>query len=233
MMRKLFFGAVFILSVFGLQAQNLQLHYDLGNAVYGNEFKGKRPRLTSTVEMFHPDRWGSTFFFTDMDYTDKGVAAAYWEIARELQFWKGPVSLHVEYNGGLQFINNAYLLGATYSWNSSDFSKGYSLSAMYKYIQGNFVTPHNFQLTGVWYLHFGGGKYSFMGFADFWRENMFNGTEFTFLSEPQFWFNLNKLSFVPNDFNLSLGGEIELGYNFAARKGFYAIPTLGCKWTIK
>ncbi|HYX09999.1 MAG TPA: DUF5020 family protein, partial [Bacteroidales bacterium] len=35
-------------------AQNIQLHYDFGK---------DRKYLTSTVEMFKPDQWGSTFFF--------------------------------------------------------------------------------------------------------------------------------------------------------------------------
>ena len=71
-----------------------------------------RPLLTSTVEKFHPDTWGSTYFFVDMDYTSEGVASAYWEIAREVKFWKGPFSAHLEYNGGLAkgfSYKNAYL----------------------------------------------------------------------------------------------------------------------------
>ena len=65
-----------------LQAQNIQLHYDFGRSLYDKDLKG-RPLLTSTVEKFHPDNWGSTYFFIDMDYTSEGVASAYWEIARE------------------------------------------------------------------------------------------------------------------------------------------------------
>ena len=80
-----------------LQAQNIQLHYDFGRSLYDKDLKG-RPLLTSTVEKFHPDNWGSTYFFIDMDYTSEGVASAYWEIARELKFWKGPFSAHLEYN---------------------------------------------------------------------------------------------------------------------------------------
>ena len=100
-----------------LQAQNIQLHYDFGRSLYDKDLKD-RPVLTTTVEKFHPDAWGSTYFFVDMDYTSDGVAAAYWEIARELKFWKGPFSAHIEYNGGLAkgfSYNNAYLGGATYT----------------------------------------------------------------------------------------------------------------------
>ena len=138
-----------------LQAQNIQLHYDFGRSLYDKDLKG-RPLLTSTVEKFHPDNWGSTYFFIDMDYTSEGVASAYWEIARELKFWKGPFSAHLEYNGGLakEFsYNNAYLAGATYTYNNASFSRGFTLTAMYKYIQKH-PSPNNFQLTGTWYMSF-------------------------------------------------------------------------------
>ena len=101
-----------------LQAQNIQLHYDFGRSLYDKDLQG-RPLFTSTVEKFHPDTWGSTYFFVDMDYTSEGVASAYWEIAREIKFWKGPFSAHLEYNGGLSkgmSYKNAYLAGATYCY---------------------------------------------------------------------------------------------------------------------
>ena len=57
-------------------AQNLQVFYDTG-----------RGCVTSTFEMFRPDGGGSTFFFVDFDYSPNAVGA-YWEIARELNFWQ-------------------------------------------------------------------------------------------------------------------------------------------------
>jgi len=214
-------------------AQNIQLHYDFGNHL--SKDLESRPKLTSTVEMFKPDRWGNTFFFVDMDYGSGGVQCAYWEIARELQFWKAPVSAHIEYNGGLWAMtpdgfnfNNAYLLGPAYNCNSADFSKGFSFMLLYKHIQKH-AEPHNFQLTGTWYWHFAQEKCSFSGFADFWREKTAFG-DFVFMSEPQCWLNLNKFNFASDDFKLSIGAEVELSHNFAG-KGFYCIPTLAVKWS--
>jgi hypothetical protein len=228
-MKKILTFVILLCGCLAINAQNIQFHYDSGHWLYND--LDNRPKLTTTVEMFKPDKWGSTFFFVDMDYTSKGVAAAYWEIARELKFWEGPLSAHVEYNGGLQYINNAYLVGPTYTYNSTDFAKGFTLTAMYKYIQKN-SSPNNFQLTGTWYLHFSKQKFTFSGFADFWREkNPVTNKEFIFLSEPQFWINLNKFDFADDNFNLSVGTEVELSQNFAARKGFYCIPTLAFKWT--
>lgn len=212
-------------------AQNIQLHYDLG-----------RNALTSTIEMFRPDAGGSTYFFVDMDYTPK-ASGAYFEISRELCFWQDTdldwLSAHVEFNGGLNTaagsFNNAWLAGATYSGHSDDFSKTWSLTAAYKAIPGTRdilgkCQMHNFQITGVWGINFAGGWCTFSGFFDFWREvRAWQGTEFIFMSEPQFWVNLNNIKGW-EDINLSVGGEVELSANFVA-KGFHAMPTLGAKWT--
>ena len=226
-MKKVLLTLFIATLTYGGIAQNIQLHYDAGRFIYDD--MGGRPLFTSTVEMFKTDKWGSTFFFVDMDYKSNGVAAAYWELARELKFWKGPISAHIEYNGGLNYIQNAYLLGATYTYNNSDFSAGYSLSAMYKHIQKH-DEPHNFQITGVWYLNFAKNNMcTFSGFADLWREKTVNG-DFIFLAEPQFWLHLNKLKGFDDKFNLSIGTEVELSNNFAARDGFYAVPTAAIRW---
>lgn len=230
-MRKFFILTLILLAVCGLKAQNVQLHYDFGGALYDKSLDG-RPAITTTVEMFKPDKWGSTYFFIDMDYKSTGVAAAYWEIARELKFWENPFSVHIEYNGGTSntfSYNNCYLGGATYTYNNGSFSKGFSISAMYKYIQKH-KSPNNFQLTGTWYMHFDKGLLTFSGFADWWREKTTHGN-YIFLTEPQLWVNLNKIKGVNEKFKLSVGSEVELSHNFGGRNGFYAIPTLAVKWS--
>ena len=210
------------------KAQNVQLLYDAG-----------RGCVTSTVEMFRPDAGGSTFFFVDFDYSPK-ASGAYWEIARELNFWQdskvGWLSVHLEYNGGLSVgtsFNNSYLAGLTYSGHSEDFTKTWSISAMYKAIPGTTdelgkCQMHNFQITGVWGIGFAKGWCTFSGFADFWREQRpWQGTGFIFITEPQFWVNLNKIKGW-EDINLSVGGELELSANFVG-KGFHAMPAVGAK----
>ena len=232
-MNRLKLIPVFILVFFALEAsaQNVQLHYDLG-----------RDCATTTVEMFRADGAGSTFFFVDMDYDPK-VSGAYWEISRELNFWQDTklswLSVHLEYDGGLNTaagsFNNSWLGGLTYSGHSQDWSKTWSVSAMYKAIPGTVglngkPQASNFQITGVWNLDFFDHWLSFNGFADFWREaRPWQGTEFIFISEPQLWVNLNKIKGWEK-IGLSLGTEIELSCNFVA-KGFNAMPTVAAKWT--
>ena len=206
-------------------AQNVQVHYDLGK---------DRRYVTTTVEMFKPDAWGSTFFFVDMDYNGadvKGVSQSYWEIARGLKFWKSPFEVHVEYNGGMgQWqpggafqINDAWLFGGNYTWNNADFTRIFTLQAMYKTIRDKHDA--SFQLTGVWTLQLMNRKVTFSGFADFWREDNTFGTETTryvFLTEPQLWYNATE--------HLSLGTEVEISSNFAGNKGMMVNPTLAAKW---
>lgn len=221
-----------LLVAIGVRAQNIQLHYDFGRALYDKELKG-RPLFTTTIEKFQPDKWGSTYFFVDMDYTSEGIASAYWEISRELQFWKAPFSIHVEYNGGVLnagSLQNAYLGGLTYTYNNAAFTRGFTLSGMYKYIQKH-PSPNSFQLTGTWYMNFCKNLLTFSGFADWWREETTYGKTI-FLSEPQFWVNLNHIKGINDKFNLSVGTELELSNNFGNRDGFYAIPTLALKWTL-
>lgn len=208
------------------QAQNLQVLYDT-----------ERGCVTSTIEMFRPDAFGSTFYFVDMDYSPTAIGA-YTEIAREFCFWQDTkwnwLSVHVEYDGGLSgaySFHNNWLGGLTYSGHSDDFSKTWSLSAMYKAIPGlktltGECQMHNFQLTGVWGISFFEDWCSFSGFADFWSE----GSTLVFLSEPQLWVNLNKIEGWDN-INLSVGGEVELSNNFGGMEGFHVMPALGAKWT--
>ena len=215
---------------FQTKAQNVQLFYDTG-----------RECMTSTFEMFRPDGGGSTYFFVDFDYSPK-VIGGYMEFAREFNFWQNSkvnwLSVHVEYNGGLSnktSFNNAFLGGLTYSGHSADFTKTWSLSAMYKVIPGTVDAMgkkqiHNFQITGVWGIQFAKGWCTFSGFADFWREHRpWQETEFIFITEPQFWVNMNKIKGWDN-VNLSIGGELELSANFVD-KGFHAMPAVGAKWT--
>lgn len=245
-MKKLLLLVCFVAVGSTAVAQNIQFHYDFGRGMYDELGKSEgyygRPQLTTTIEMFRPDTYGSTFFFVDIDYAT-GVKGAYWEIAREFCFWQQSkwdwLSVHLEYNGGMSksagSFNDAWLAGATYSGHSADFSKTWSLSLLYKYIPGTVNADgnkreHNFQITGVWGINFAKGWATYSGFVDFWREcRAWQDTSYILLSEQQLWLNLNKIKGWEK-INLSVGTEVELSNNFVD-KGFYAIPTLAAKWT--
>lgn len=229
---KKFLIVIVFMACGSLAGQNVQLHYDFGE---------NRKYLTSTVEMFKPDKWGSTFYFIDMDYGIKdeleGVNMTYWEIARGLSFWDFPFEIHMEYNGGFgeyakknnklysYQIEDAWLFGGHYTFSNEDFSRTFTIQLMYKYIKN--VENLSFQITGVWELNYFDGKVTFTGFADFWEEPVdfdndgIDDADYVFQAEPQLWYNFNE--------HLSLGTEIEFANNFV-KEGFQINPTLGAKW---
>lgn len=245
-MKRIFASAALMAFTLASTAQNVQLHYDLGHSFYDD--LTNRPSMTTTVEMFKPDRWGSTFMFTDIDYQRDGVAGAYWEIAREFNVTKNKQwAAHIEYNGGLSSnedtwnatrFQHALLLGGAWNWHSSDFSRTFSLQAMYKYyFKNRHYGAHpfsGFQITEVWNVTFANKLCTFSGFCDTWYDPNVKG-KLIVLTEPQFWFNLNTLKGM-NKVNLSLGTEVELSNNFVWNENgqnnrFYAIPTIAAKWT--
>lgn len=242
-MKKLFFMVVLLASAaLNLQAQNIQLHYDFGHYLYKTT-EADRQRLTLTLEQFKADRWGSWFYFVDLDINTKALESAYTEIAREFNLGKqSPFAVHLEFDGGLSQAGTfqpAALLGGAYNFHSSDFSKIFGVQVMYKqYFQSEMAGTRNyasFQLTGIWTLHFAGRALTFTGFIDFWRgEDADHKGELVIFTEPQLWFNLNTLSGM-KDVNLSIGTEWEISNNFifnaANERSFFFNPTLAVKWT--
>lgn len=235
---------LFLFSSFFCQAQNFQVHYDLGAG---------RKYITTTFEMFKPDTLGNTFIFVDFDFNfaDKGDAnltyynpgLAYMEIARCFTLSKKvPISAQIEYNGGFFInpegtglaVNNAFLAGFDYLLHSKDYTRTYNIKVLYKYIMGK--EPASFQLTGVWGMHFFKHRFTFSGFADFWYEHNTNylnargkpletptQSKFVFMTEPQLWWNI-----IPS---VSVGTELEMTVNFASTDGFKICPTIGAKYT--
>ena len=130
------------------QAQtNFQTFYDFG-----------RKHFTTTLEGFHMDDWGNTFFFIDYDYNNRDGKTVvspnntYFEIARCLNFWGdsalAPLSLQLEYNGGFGTwgnlsgvpgrdygafpVNSAFLVGVDWFLHSGDFKNTLNLKLLYK-----------------------------------------------------------------------------------------------------
>ena len=218
------------------QAQtNFQTFYDFG-----------RKHFTTTLEGFHMDDWGNTFFFIDYDYNNKDGKTVvspnntYFEIARCLNFWGdtalAPFSWQIEYNGGFGTwgnlsgtpgrdygafpVNSAFLTGVDWFLHSGDFKNTLNLKLLYKYFV-NLPSKIPMQFTVVWGCQdlFGLEGLRFSGFADVWCEY----DNVVFLSEPQLWY-----SFGTKHFNV--GGEVEFSYNFAGMEGFNVMPCLGTKW---
>lgn len=213
-----------------LFAQNLQVHYDFG--------KG-RSYFTTTLEMFKPDAYGSTFWFVDFDYNDaikdKSASMAYWEIVRyfTLPFLKNSNTLNqltisFQYNDGLNTFGsfgNVWLGGINYPIDLKIVTLNTEILLRKAENQ-----DANFQLTTFWSITLFNGKLVFSGFLDVWGQDNYDfdadGTDsqIVILTEPQLWYNISK--------NLSVGSEVEISKNFIFGVGsnFKFMPTLGLKW---
>lgn len=221
---------------FTAKAQNLQTFYDFGK---------DRNYITTTFEMFKADKFGDTFwfidhYFADKDQRDAGVASAingsYFEVERGINFWQDSelkdLSAHVEYDGST-WGAGIWCFGAKYFLHSADFANTLTLYLMYDLHVGVGEADIPLKFTAVWGCNdlFGAQGLTFKGFCDLWGNNSYWGenemTKFSFLAEPQLWYNLGSAF----DNHLDLGTEIELSYNFAGNKGFMCNPCLGLRWT--
>lgn len=253
-MKKTFLTIWIALGAVGVWAgTNLQVYYDFGslNTACKNQ---RSDRMTTTLELFYPDKWGSTFAFVDFDYSLhpndplNTPFMAYTEIARCLNFWQETkakdLSVQVEYNGGLGLysagpkdirgyaINHAALVGLNYCLHTADYKNIFNLELLYKYILSPGNGIHNnvpLQFTFVWgcddFCTAPGLRFS--GFLDVWGEKLEGQQSVVLISEPQIWYNVGRWFKCPN---LNIGTEIEFSYNFTG-KGFMVNPCLGIKWT--
>jgi hypothetical protein len=215
-----------------LMAQNVQLHCDFGRNIYSNEESG-RQKVTATLEQFKADKWGSWYYFVDIDFSRKFTEGAYAEISRELNIGTKGFAAHVEYNGGLNRFGSfqqAALVGGAWNGHNTDFTKTYSVQLMYKHYFKSYDNTRAYssaQLTGVWSTTFAHGALTFSGFIDFWRgENAQGHGQLVILSEPQLWYNATE--------HLSIGTEVEFSNNFIYNtyndKSFFINPTIALKW---
>lgn len=254
-MKKFFLSAFAVMACLSASAQfNIQTHYDLGSAINGGE--ADRQTFTTTAEFFNADKLGSTFLFIDLDYHkdaaifNRGVIGAYWEAGRDFTFAKvkntaHSFSAHFEYDGGVNQsgpFQQAILVGPAWSWHSQNFSKTWTLQALYKQHLKGADSPYGaldamagFQLTGVWGIQFAHGWCTFSGFADLWYGHKANNNDkgLIFLTEPQLWVNVLNKKDTKQKF--SIGTEWEVSNNFIWRTSgdntFFVNPTLAAKWT--
>lgn len=243
MIKKILFAAAAILfSIPSFSQFNAQLVYDYGSQMYGNDLK-ERPEFTVTVENVSNFNYGiSSYFYIDASLSNNKMVGAYTEFSVDKRILDYPVSLHVEYNGGLftddkgkngKALDDAYLVGI--SLFDSDLYNSFVLQISYKYLANHPIEKNSFQVTAMWNNSLLNGLFSFDGYADIWRDKSVEG-DFIFVAEPQLWINFNHFL---KGFNLSMGAGAECSYNFVDFKDGSKIPEnrlaicpiLSGKWT--
>lgn len=214
-MRKI---ALLMILASALLAQNLQLHYELAD---------ERKYFVSTLEMFKPDQYGSTFWFVDMEYNsamNHGISLAYWEFARAFTLPVKNLAATLQYNDGVAnfgSLGQVWLLGVNYT-----FDLGFMvlpLDILYRAAEG--ADSPDFQLTTTWFVPLLDGNIEFSGFMDLWSQDKpgGEGKQLVLLSEPQVWYNAND--------KFSIGSEVEVSQNFVfGDDKFKVLPTLGLRW---
>lgn len=235
------FVAALLLAVSAF-AQEVQFQYDFHRSKVA-----EKPYLTATLTQTAFDKWGSTFYFVDFDFTESPDKVVYGEVQRALNFWQNTVLkdmyVLVEYNGGILpafsgVISQAFLTGIGYSFHDETFRNFLQLQVLYRHFFGNtFGNPHQdvpIQLTAVYTCRdlFNVKGLLFSGFADFWWQDGFvdgKETSVIFSAEPQLWYNIGR--FVGVD-NFHIGGELEVSYNaYSSTQHFTAWPAAGVRWT--
>lgn len=199
--------------------QNMQVHYEVDS---------DRQYVVTTLEMFKPDDYGSTYWFVDFEYNEPGnnsASLAYWEIAR---YFTLPVTdafqYTLQYNDGLTSsyaLGQVWLTGISKELNLPGLP--ITLDVLYRQQVGS-GSP-DIQLTGVWYKSLFNEKLTLAGFVDLWSmDNSYgDGKDWVVFSEPQCWYNLSE--------NAAVGGEVHVQYNFPMKNDTWEFfPTLGLKW---
>lgn len=210
-------------------AQELQVHYD---------FLEPREYITTTFEIFKPDKLGSTFMFTDVDFNrnNGGASLAYFEIARKFNIPNKAIeglNAHIEYNDGFLItksetpigipINRSLLAGVGFPVKLGNFTL--NTSYLYKNIQGS--NGLDGQFTAVWFQNLFNDKVTLRGFFDLWSQPKNwadkNKKMAVLLTEPQFLFNISK--------HFSIGSEVEISKNFVVGTDDVKVfPTIMVKW---
>jgi len=196
---------------------NAQLHRDFDREI-----------TTTTLELFHMDKLGTTFFFTDFDFDEVGQHGSYFEVARNFRVIRssgGNLNLSVQYNDGTLDLPEKVIPGAfLYGLAFDNLHVGPARLEFQTLARKEFAASLSWQLTLVWlaplqpYL-------TFCGYVDV-NGDQRHGGRTRVQSEPQ-------LKFLWQQW--AIGSEVEVSRNFlpAALEGqrlkenkWYAHPTI-------
>ncbi len=232
MIRKVFISAVLLLSLVSISARAQTVDF-IGACSYDSGLF----EPAAVLQAFGPDRFGDTWARADFGLKNDPLSLdyAYFEVARSLTFWKDTplkdLALHAEFNGYMNMDNCNCLFGVDYYLPFKDLVK---LSLLYKTFNGNTTSSVPLQLSVLWIMKdmLGVDGLEFRGTFKAWGEDItyWYGEEkplehdpasFVIKASPQIWYSVGQFFGWKG---LSVGGELELGYNYLGSCGFSISP---------
>ena len=207
-------------------------------------FASDSPIVSAKLESWSVDNWGDSYLSSGFGFkaVPLSLSSGYLDIARNFNFWHNvPIlkdfSLQAEFNGRINMDNSNFLAGLSYTVPLE--RNVLRASVLYKTFNGGASSAFPVQLTLLWRLYdiFGMEGLDFRGTARGWGEytgywygesNPVEGDpgEFIIVANPQLWYAVGHFF---GACNLSVGGELELSYNWLGRRGFHARPSAGLK----
>lgn len=227
-----------------IDAQDLQLHYDLRHTVSPGANPTNFPTLYFNYWKMRDSgtHWikpGDFLLKTeaDMQGTGDNIGKFFIQIGQSFRAWTPKIFLQFQYSGGggitqpaeySYYITNTYQTGVEipYQW------KGAYLTTVLDYKLVAYTKPTNDPIfTQYWYKGLAHYKLEFIGDFSIWTENKNHGDEataglkgkrFFFFAEPQLWYNLNK--------TFAIGSKLNCYYHVnVIANVFQAYPTVAVR----
>ena len=239
MIRKVLIAASLLLSLLSISARA-----QVADVIAGCNFDSGAIEPVAVLQAYGADPFGDTYARANFSWKLDPLSLdfAHLEIARTLVFWKGTIfediGLHAEFNGFMNMGNSNWLFGLDYTLPMKDLVK---ISVLYKTFNGGAVSTVPVQLSVLWDLKdiFGLSGLEFRGDFKAWGEKTtywFNEPEpltpgpayFKIKTTPQLWYSVGQF-FGWN--GLSVGGEMELGYNYLGSSGLSVSPMAAVRFS--
>ena len=214
----------------------------VADAGFGYRFGDGKGYGTSVISAFAEDPCGDTYARADFGFSTApwALSSSYLEVSRTLCFWKDTalkgLGIHGEFNGHLNKGNSNWLVGLDYTIPGRNMLK---FSASYMFFNGSASSMVPAQFSFLWRCNdvLDVPGLQFRGLLRVWGEETayWYGDEkptekpaghFIVKATPQLWYSIGRLFGFDN---LSLGGEVELSYNYLGHSGFRACPMAGVK----
>jgi hypothetical protein len=217
--------------------QTLQLGYDLRHSI--DPVHNERNFVSGTFETFKAADHGSLLAKLEADLSGENgnLGKLYLQLSHSLRFWRPPVSLYLEYSGGIGLVGetgSGYRIANTYSLGAASAFRLWhgwgSANLAYRYT--SFGRPSHDVASTFWWGKDPGRRVSLSAYFVLWTVNrnrgdsgtqQLHGKKLSGLGEPRLWLNLNR--------SFAVGSEIRLYYDvYDYSDGLLIYPIMAIKY---